>query len=1122
MGIMQMIAAAGGLNQYLIDKSLRFNDDDSAHLTWTPSTTGNRQKWTWSGWVKRSILGTYQTLFGTNYAAGNSGTFIRFNSDDALNFGDQLQYQMITSAFFMDPAAWYHIVLAVDTTQNTSTDRYKLYVNGSQITDFSTGTYPAQNHSHELNNTEEHALGYDTNSTNAYFLDGYMAEVNFIDGQAKTAADFGETNADTGQWIPKEYSGSYGTNGFYLKLNGTDLGEDSSGNDNDWKVLALRGPAPDSVTPPKCYKTGTTLYTNAADIVANGTLIGTDGIGGAAVSGEYCYIVHGDSGIDGEKVFSAGWSASIYGYRYEPDSTWYNTGGYNSTSPSEWTTWEYTYDGTESSYDIDKNHGTGFTFLAGSSYSVPDVWTGTYPTLDASNFNTLSGLQQASDVLTDSPTNYGDTDTGVGGEVGGNYCTFSPLCITGSANSLKQGNLKATHAVSTGWLGGLGTNGATFIGTIGMTSGKWYFEVTQTGGTAGPIIGITPVVDGPYYVGYAGNGIGYASGAYYNTDWPMPSTPATPSSFTTDDVIGVAVDMDNGFVWFSKNGTWQDSGDPTSTNAASNGAYGDGFVGETMFPAATQNGGSDDMEVTANFGQRPFAYTAPSGFKCLCTQNLPVPAVQDPSNHFDIKLYTGTEADLTVSGYNFAPDFVWRKGRQAISGPITETAHHLLFDTVRGAGKRLNSNNNTIEDTGSNTLKTFNSDGFTLGDSTDGNDNPQTYAAWAWNAGSSNTSVSAGDLNSSAYNISSWVADTDTSNGAIWPGASLTTILNGQAGGSFHGDHNVSPSSLIFQWSSGTISGNVRLKLRTYGTAAHTYKVAGNATPISITVPTLSTFDWYDLGNIDLVEYEATCPSSGNAAAIEAFELDGKILVDSGQTPADVPTIDSTYRANPSAGFSIVSYTGNRTARTQVAHGLNAKADFILFKNRTQTDNWGVYHKELGPEKYMYLSTDSVVGDDAGFFSDTDGNSNCFIVGDEDTVNGTSETMIAYCWSEVPGFSKFSNYTGSQSYLGSAGGSEGPFIYCGFTPRWLLLKQAEASYNGSWLIYDTARTPTNSGENWIYANTYATEAIGASYSVTVTSTGFKVRSTSAENNGTGRNYIFAAFAESPLKYANAR
>ena len=277
-------------------------------------------------------------------------------------------------------------------------------------------------------------------------------------------------------------------------------------------------------------------------------------------------------------------------------------------------------------------------------------------------------------------------------------------------------------------------------------------------------------------------------------------------------------------------------------------------------------------------------------------------------------------------------------------------------------------------------MKTFNSDGFTLGDSTDGNDNPQTYAAWAWNAGTTN----------------------------------------------FFND--VSETS--------------------------------------------------------------------------------------------IGTIDSTYRANPTAGFSIVSYTGNRTPSTQVAHGLNAKADFILFKNRTQTDNWGVYHKELGPEKYMYLNTDSVVGDDAGFFSDTDGNSNCFIVGDEDTVNGTSETMIAYCWSEVPGFSKFSNYIGSAT--AAAGGSEGPFIYCGFTPRWLLLKQAEASYNGSWVIYDTARTPTNSGENWIYANTSAAESPAASYAVTVTSTGFKVRSTSAENNGTGRNYIFAAFAESPLKYANAR
>ena len=151
----------------------------------------------------------------------------------------------------------------------------------------------------------------------------------------------------------------------------------------------------------------------------------------------------------------------------------------------------------------------------------------------------------------------------------------------------------------------------------------------------------------------------------------------------------------------------------------------------------------------ANFGARSFVHSAPSGYKALCTANLPTPTIADGSDYFDAKLYTGTEATLTVSGYEFSPDLVWRKGRQAVSGSITESPNHLLFDTVRGAGKKLMSNDAAAEDTGSTTLTAFTSDGFTLGNSTDGNDSPQTYVAWAWEASDSTVSNTDGDVTSS-------------------------------------------------------------------------------------------------------------------------------------------------------------------------------------------------------------------------------------------------------------------------------------------------------------------------------------------------------------------------------------
>ena len=248
---------------------------------------------------------------------------------------------------------------------------------------------------------------------------------------------------------------------------------------------------------------------------------------------------------------------------------------------------------------------------------------------------------------------------------------------------------------------------------------------------------------------------------------------------------------------------------------------------------------------------------------------------------------------------------------------------------------------------------------------------------------------------------------------------------------------------------------------------------------------------------------------SSSRTYLEGIKIDGKLLVDTGVSYDSVPTIASTYRANPDAGFSIVSYTGNRTANTQVAHGLNAKADFIIFKNRTQTDNWGVYHKENGPEKYLYLNSSNANGDDAGFFSDTDGNSNCFIVGDEDTVNGTSETMIAYCWSEVEGYSKFGTFTGN-------GSADGPFVHCGLQPRYLLTKGADAN---DWYIRDTARSPFNVVDNPLRQDS------GAEYSgreVDILSNGFKLRTSDSQVNSNNTVYYYAAFSESPFKYANAR
>ena len=217
---------------YFIKNSLRTRSSASAYLNRTPATATNQKVWTWSAWVKRGTLGTDQSLFATTSA--NFSIFFGSGNDLRVwtNLGNGSIY---TSAVYRDTAAWYHIVL-----QRTSVAPYfNLYVNGVQVTSFAYDnrtTYPGTADS-EVNSTVAHYIG----GLTGYYFDGYMAEINFIDGQALTPSSFGKTDAVTGQWIPKKFGGaSYGTNGFYLKFadasaaTAAAIGKDSSTNGNNW------------------------------------------------------------------------------------------------------------------------------------------------------------------------------------------------------------------------------------------------------------------------------------------------------------------------------------------------------------------------------------------------------------------------------------------------------------------------------------------------------------------------------------------------------------------------------------------------------------------------------------------------------------------------------------------------------------------------------------------------------------------------------------------------------------------------------------------------------------------------------------------------------------------------
>jgi hypothetical protein len=354
------------------------------------------------------------------------------------------------------------------------------------------------------------------------------------------------------------------------------------------------------------------------------------------------------------------------------------------------------------------NSGTTSTTLGKDSSGNGNNWT-------PNNFSVTAGA--GNDSLIDTPTPYAD-----GGNGRGNYCTLNPL-DKNSSQAPKNGNLDFDGSVATGGLD-------VIAGTMRVTTGKWYWEstITAVGSIAVAAVGVTKIQS----IGRStSGGLGGVSGecAYLPSGNKQidGSSTAYGSIFTTGDVIGVALDCDAGTVTFYKNNTSQGA----ITYA----------VGGGLSPAFGQVQGYGASQ-TSNFGQRPFAYTPPSGFKALNTGNLPEPTIKKPGSYMDTLLWTGDGTQTrALTGLNFQPDLVWMKIR------ANTPQDHQLYDSVRGAGggKCLASNTtaaegtvNSFPDSDYGYVASFDSTGFSLNDgavaTTGGyvNFSGRTYVAWCW------------------------------------------------------------------------------------------------------------------------------------------------------------------------------------------------------------------------------------------------------------------------------------------------------------------------------------------------------------------------------------------------------
>lgn len=277
-------SASGGYN---VTNSLRFNSGSSDYLNRTFGTATNRKIFTLSVWVKRSKLGVAQNIFGNGTGTNTDGLgVIDITSADKFRISGTPdyavdEYSVLTTQVLRDTSAWYHLMIVFDSTQATSSNRIKMYVNGSQVTALDTAIYPSLNLDPKITLNNSHMISRRVNSATDYF-DGYMSEYYFIDGQALTPTSFGETDEDTGIWKPKAYTGTYGTNGFYLQFkNSASLGTDSSGNGNNFTVNNLTSIDQTTDTPTNNFCTGNPLFpfVTTAPTYSNGnlTIVGAAG-----------------------------------------------------------------------------------------------------------------------------------------------------------------------------------------------------------------------------------------------------------------------------------------------------------------------------------------------------------------------------------------------------------------------------------------------------------------------------------------------------------------------------------------------------------------------------------------------------------------------------------------------------------------------------------------------------------------------------------------------------------------------------------------------------------------------------------------------------------------------------
>jgi hypothetical protein len=1202
---------------YAINKSLKFNTSSSYLQTQFP-TAGNRKTFTISCWFKRNkVDGNAHFLFEGGSVDSYNGRFaVRIDGGDTLTVMSGTNYFLITSALFKDLDLWHHLVVAVNTTNYADAQRVRLYLDGKEVTSFGTRTNPSANDDLGWNSAGHHSIGYcHIDKTGAW--GGYIAETYSIDGQALTPSEFGQFDANN-NWVPKPYTGTYGTNGFYLPYN-----------------------APSSTSSYAAYFNGSSAYLTAPSS-ANYTLGSTgdftvDGwfyFTGSSITGIYPFVTnynHWDTGYTNR--FWIGISDSKF--------RWYGSNGNTRIScpPPPNNTWNffrfvrsgstiygYLNGGLIGTQTIDLDYTTNDTLRLGGSMGNGSYFTGylsniriikgtalsnTVPTSTSTAVSGTSFLGlTTSSVTTDSSTNNATiTNSAVLSPI-----TAYPFAVAPSYSTFFNG----TSAYLT-WPGNM------TIGTGNFTAEGWFYFTgfpNANGGSGATIFRHAPAdrtvdffVEAYRLKLYCPTvGIDSYLGAETLTTnrWYHLALVKSSNTFTAY-INGVACST-------PRTGSGSSIGNMATLATGTGDNYTQGYVanfrvvnGTAVYTgnftppltvAATQSAGTNIAAISS--GTNILTCNGPtiidSSSNAWTITNV---AVQPSVRNTILPTSTGVGADSSGNARNFGIVNIDQLGGLS---PTYDSVYDSPTDVIDSNGNYVGDyatinhtyNGVSVDVTNANLTATFPATGGWTS-AVMGGAMPTT-GKWFWQgtlqyvgggtdrAGIGFVNVKAGAVPSASYpsggNSANWMSfyshtsgfyynstaysygttystgDTigiayDADNQKVWVCKNGTWLASGDP---VAGTNGFAPPvdlrngwSPVFEGWTGTIW-NINFGQQPLGYAVPTgfrtlntksFKETGSSNlPDSfgnyVNTPDLvilkardnSGYRWQWLDTVrgpKNIIFSSDTDAEASYQSVQEFLPNGITLgTEVGVNAAGGQNVGYFWNRGKTPGFDIVNYSGNGTGGRIVQHNLGAIPSMIITKNLSASStNWGVYHKGIGTlsnTTVLYLNDTGALGSfTANLWNSTQPGTDYFTVGDTTINNGAAARYIAYLWTDVPGFSKFGTYVSNNS-------NDGPFIHTGFRPRWIMVKSLSfTNSETNWVVWDADRTSYNGLGLQLFLNKTWVEgrrddnASALAEPVDFLSNGFKLRSSFWSNNGgSGNTFLYAAFAETPFKYANAR